>query len=267
MIFNHDLWNFYLFHQNFCYKSTFLLLHAFFFLLCSSGEEVQPSDAALLCTVPVRLRCHCTQPADPEPQRHSRGWIRHILLLLQHHCWALSQTSRGQWTVWFPWSPTGLVPYAGKCLWSLLFDPKQNIVIDIVVDQPLWCKIYFGNIRIYLHFISFIDPDGAVIPLHWRHNDHDGVSNHQPHGCLLNRLFRRRSKKASKLRVTGLCVGNSPGPVNSPHKGPVTRKMFPFDDVIMQVEDEDPFYPSLLKSWLLILVTQEARASSARVLP
>ena len=28
-------------------------------------------------------------------------------------------------------------------------------------------------------------------------------------------------------------VGNSPGPVNSPHKGPVTRKMFPFDDVIM----------------------------------
>ena len=26
----------------------------------------------------------------------------------------------------------------------------------------------------------------------------------------LNRLFRRRSKKASKLRVTGLCVGNSP---------------------------------------------------------
>ena len=70
-------------------------------------------------------------------------------------------------------------------------------------------------------------------PLHWRHNDPDGVLNHQPHGCLLNRLFRRRSKKTSKLRVTGLCVGNSPGPVNSPRKGPVTRKMFPFDDVIM----------------------------------
>ena len=69
--------------------------------------------------------------------------------------------------------------------------------------------------------------------LHWRHNDHDGVSNYQPHGCLLNRLFRRRSKKTSKLRATGLCVGNSPGPVNSPHKGPATRKVFPFDDVIM----------------------------------
>ena len=48
-------------------------------------------------------------------------------------------------------------------------------------------------------------------PLRWRHNGRDIVPNHQPHDCLLNRLFRRRSKKTSKLRVTGLCVGNSPG--------------------------------------------------------
>ena len=47
--------------------------------------------------------------------------------------------------------------------------------------------------------------------LQWRHNGRHGVSNHRPHGCLLNRLFRRRSKKPSKLRVTGLCAGNSPG--------------------------------------------------------
>ena len=38
----------------------------------------------------------------------------------------------------------------------------------------------------------------------------DGVSNHQSHHCLLNCLFRWRSKKTLKLRVTGLCVGNSP---------------------------------------------------------
>ena len=47
--------------------------------------------------------------------------------------------------------------------------------------------------------------------LRWRHNEHDSVSNHQPHDCLLNRLFRRRSKKTSKLDVTGLCAGNSSG--------------------------------------------------------
>ena len=62
--------------------------------------------------------------------------------------------------------------------------------------------------------------------LQWRHNDHDGISNHQPHVCLLNHLFRRRSKKTSKLRVTGLCVGNSPGPVNSRTKGQLRGKCF-----------------------------------------
>ena len=91
-------------------------------------------------------------------------------------------------------------------------------------------------------------PFGLDVPwysLQWRHNDHNGFSNHQPLGCLLNRLFRSRSKKTSKLRVTGLCVGNSPGPVNSPHNGPVTRKMFPFDDVIMKASSSTPTVNSI----------------------
>ena len=45
--------------------------------------------------------------------------------------------------------------------------------------------------------------------LHWCHNGCDGISNHQSHNCLLNR-FKHRSKKTSKLCITGLCVGNSP---------------------------------------------------------
>ena len=43
--------------------------------------------------------------------------------------------------------------------------------------------------------------------LQWRHNGH----NSQPYDSLLNRLFRRRSTKTSKLRGTGLCAGNSLG--------------------------------------------------------
>ena len=46
--------------------------------------------------------------------------------------------------------------------------------------------------------------------LQWRHNEPNGTSNHHPHNCLHNRLFRRRSKKTSKPCVTGLCEGNSP---------------------------------------------------------
>ena len=45
--------------------------------------------------------------------------------------------------------------------------------------------------------------------LQWRHNGCLGVSYHQPHDCSLNYLYRYRSKKTPKLRVTGLCVGNS----------------------------------------------------------
>ena len=85
----------------------------------------------------------------------------------------------------------------------------------------------------YSTFVRGFHRSSVDSPLQWGHNGRDGFSNLQPHDCLLNRLFRRRSNKTSKLRVTGLCAGNSPGPVNSPHKWPVTRKMFPFDDVIM----------------------------------
>ena len=58
--------------------------------------------------------------------------------------------------------------------------------------------------------LSFLQSD-TTVQLLWRHNGCGSVSNHQPHGCLVKRLFRCRSKKTSKLRVTGLCAGNSPG--------------------------------------------------------
>ena len=70
----------------------------------------------------------------------------------------------------------------------------------------------------------------------WRHNGRDGVSNHQPHQCLLNysNMYsgagqRKHQNVASLAFVRGI----HRWPVNSPHKWPVTWKMFPFDDVIM----------------------------------
>ena len=54
---------------------------------------------------------------------------------------------------------------------------------------------------------TIVEVCNAPWALQWRYNGRDGASNHQPHDGLLKRLFR--SKKTSKLRVTGLCVGNS----------------------------------------------------------
>ena len=55
--------------------------------------------------------------------------------------------------------------------------------------------------------IPIVTNSNRIVALQWRHNGCDVVYNHQPHHCFLNRLFRRRSKKTSKLRVTGLCAG------------------------------------------------------------
>ena len=46
--------------------------------------------------------------------------------------------------------------------------------------------------------------------LQWHHNEREGVSDHRRPDCVLNRLFRHRPRKTPKLRVTGLCEGNSP---------------------------------------------------------
>ena len=73
-----------------------------------------------------------------------------------------------------------------------------------------------------------------ISSLQWRHNERHGVSNHRRLDCLLKRLFRRRSKKTPKLRVAGLCEGNSPVSARwFPSQRASYTDMFPFDDVIM----------------------------------
>ena len=83
-----------------------------------------------------------------------------------------------------------------------------------------------------MYFYEFVL---EVMSLQWHHNERDGVSNHQPHEWLLNRLFRYRPRKTSKLRVTGLCAGNSPVTGEFPALMASTAEFFPFDDVIMIV--------------------------------
>ena len=68
-----------------------------------------------------------------------------------------------------------------------------------ILHEPMYIPLKFGyNAADFLQNAQNRHP----IALGWRDNG--------PHNCLLNRLSRRRSKKTSKLRVTGLCEGNSP---------------------------------------------------------
>ena len=101
---------------------------------------------------------------------------------------------------------------------------RQSYTWFFHIHSLLWCRIRF-------RWSEEVFQNG---PLQWRQNERDSISNHQPHDCLFNCSFRRRSKKTSKLRVTGLCARNSPVTGEFPAQRPVTRKKFPCDDVIVR---------------------------------
>ena len=109
---------------------------------------------------------------------------------------------------------------------SYLISKSRNLVkmCSLRINIALLCPINPlapGRYDTYFEIFNLITQSSSLgtrseisrkwMTLRWRHNGCDSVSNHQPHHCLLNRLFRCRSKKTSKLRATGLCAGNSPG--------------------------------------------------------
>ena len=98
----------------------------------------------------------------------------------------------------------------------------------------VFAKYFCLCVNVFIHQFRYWHGSSRT-PLQWRHNERDGVSNHQPSDCLLNRLFRRRSKKTSKLRVTGLCAGNSPVTGEIPAQKASNAEIFPFDDFFMHL--------------------------------
>ena len=84
--------------------------------------------------------------------------------------------------------------------------------IYILLNLPILNQEYSGISWISRLALWLLQPWS----LQWRDNDHDSISNHQPRGCLFNRLFRRRSKKTPKLRVTSPLCGEFTGPGEFP---------------------------------------------------
>ena len=80
---------------------------------------------------------------------------------------------------------------------------RCNVLYQLYTSHYWHCFVMLYFVRI----IGFLWTWTITI----RHNGCAGVSNQQSHDCLLNRLFRRISKKTSKLRIFGLCVGYSSG--------------------------------------------------------
>ena len=64
------------------------------------------------------------------------------------------------------------------------------------VEKKMWCRTHLG----------------VNITLQWRHNGRNGVSNHQPHDCLLNRLFKQMYFVHGHGHITGPLCGD-PNPI------------------------------------------------------
>ena len=101
---------------------------------------------------------------------------------------------------------------------NMIYTSRWTVSFALAFVSDSWTKILKGFV---------------ILTLQWSHNERDDTPNHRGVYCLLNRLFRCRSKKTLKLRATGLVEGNPP--VDFPHKGPVMRRMFLYDDVIMDL--------------------------------
>ena len=104
---------------------------------------------------------------------------------------------------WKPVSETGPRTVTVHSLIERFLTKPLSHQRSIAISNILWHR------SVGLKAFTVIRSENANT-LQWHHNEYNGVSNHQPRDCLLNQIFRQRSKKTSKLRVTGLCAGNSP---------------------------------------------------------
>ena len=88
---------------------------------------------------------------------------------------------------------------------TVIWEVKAYCTQVVYIDKHIYMRMIIW--WILSNITETITPTLADT-IQWRHKDHDGVSNHQSHDCLLNRLFRCTSKKTSKLCVTGFCVAS-----------------------------------------------------------
>ena len=149
-------------------------------------------------------RCRCFETRSPSLWRRCNGNVWRYMLLLSHNVLIMLSFSRNKC---LKFSNT---PQYRMCETHLFkeMSPKDTILV--------WC---WNIMRRGLRYISkrhnrhqsvsirarrYFPLPRIGDALQWRHNGRDSVSNHQPHDCLLNRLFRRRSKDRSLAFVRGI---------------------------------------------------------------
>ena len=142
------------------------------------------------------------------------------------------------------------------------FEILRTIKICIWSTYAVWLDTYCVFWVRYLWWSSLTDLCRLKHSLSWRDNERrpsqiTGVSVVCSPVCL-GADQRKHQSPASLAFVRG----NHRSPMNSPHKGPVTRKVFPFDDVTMALQCRSQWdtslhihrLPTLARNMLLIIL-------------
>ena len=106
--------------------------------------------------------------------------------------------------------------------------PHQNLHIALMV---LWS---IRNCAVGCHFLWFGNHHYTDVTM-------SAIASHITSLTIVFSVVYWGADQRKHQSSTSLAFvrGIHRGPVNSPHKGSVTRKMFPFDDVIMTMSDVD----------------------------
>ena len=134
-------------------------------------------------------------------------------------------------------------------LFNAIIANRLHIEADVIATSSqygqLWHNIAYSVTKTnawYSSYYEFTEDTHATLlrtgspslfPWQWRHNERDGVSNHRCLYCLLIIGSGADQRKRQSYALLAFVRWIQRWPVNSPHKRPVTGKMFPFDDVIM----------------------------------
>ena len=152
-----------------------------------------------------------------------------IVYLSSLFVFVLEQRKKITMSVWYV---LFLSPFSGQ---TGLIMAEDNLKF---IYMPYFLRWHAGSFSRILWLNSNIhranSSSNFLNPLQWRHNERDGVSNHSltiVYSTVFSGADHRKHQSSTSLVFVW---GIHRWPVNSPHKWPVTRKMSPFDDVIMQ---------------------------------
>ena len=124
----------------------------------------------------------------------------------------------------------GTVCFSFSCTFLMIL--RLFVLIIIVIKSETWIHSHCSGLghetMVYVVYL-------AMFSLLWRHNERWHLKS--PASWLYTQLFVqaqiKKNKKAPRVRHGPFVQGIQWWPVSSLHKGPVTQKMFSFDDVIM----------------------------------